>query len=289
MNCLTGWRMMSKPGPALCVFMMWLMASSTIAQVAPTVDGSTIPAGPQVGRATSGYGPYPTPDNGYVTDLGDLLSDAQEEQIEQWLWRVESRTGVEIAVVTIESVSDYPGAAGPSIEAFATGLFDGYGVGNLPANDGVLLVVARGDRKARIELGVAYGQRRDRDASRIMDNVIVPRFKQGDYAGGITEGVRAIMLEYAGVRVGTNWKLIGLLVAIPAVGLIAFSLFRSGKRGWGWIVVGLLIVLVIAVFTVVAAAIQHAPRGSSDSWSSGGFGGGFGGGSSGGGGATGSW
>jgi uncharacterized protein len=281
--------MMSKHCFYAWVLLPCLALSAAVAQEAPALGGSVMPPGPQVGRVSSGFAPYPAPDSGYVTDTAGLLSADQEERIEQWLWRVESMTGVEIAVVTIGSVGDYPGAAGPSIEAFATGLFNRYRIGNLPENDGVLLVVARNDRKARIELGAGYNPSRDRDAAKIMNGAIVPRFKQGEYAGGITDGVRAIMLEFAGVRAGVNWKLIGLLTAIPVVGLIAFSLFRSGKRGWGWIAVGLLIVLVLSLFSVLLTLARHAPRGSSGSWSSGGFGGGFGGGSSGGGGATGSW
>jgi len=55
------------------------------------------------------YAPFPTPDSGYVTDLANLLTQNQEEEIEQWLWHVEETSGVEIAVVTINSISDYPG------------------------------------------------------------------------------------------------------------------------------------------------------------------------------------
>ncbi|WP_425396621.1 TPM domain-containing protein [Aeoliella sp.] len=238
------------------------------------------------------YAPYPEPDAGYVTDLAGLLPTEDEEQIEQWLWDVEERTGVEIAVVTINSIRDYPGTANDSIESFATGLFDKYGIGNLPKNDGVLLVVARNDRKARIELGKAYGRARDADAVAIMEGRIIPQFKEDRYAQGITNGVRGIMLEFADVRVGTNWPLIALLVAIPIVGAIAFSLFRSGKRGWGWVCVGILFILLLAVLQILVTVLKSGGSGgsgSSSSWSSGGFGGGFGGGSSGGGGATGSW
>ena len=96
------------------------------------------------------------------------------------------------------------------------------------------------------------------------------------------------MLEFAHVRVGLNWPLIIVGAAVPAVGAITFSLFRSGKRGWGWVCVGLLIVLVLALLWIVRQTLRHAPQGSSDSWSSGGLGG-FGGGFSGGGGASGSW
>ncbi|MEX2386919.1 MAG: TPM domain-containing protein [Phycisphaeraceae bacterium] len=239
--------------------------------------------------AADRYAPYPEPDAGYVTDLAGLLSADEEERIEQWLWQAESRTGVEIAVVTIDSILDYPGTDNQRIEAFARGLFDAYGIGNLPENDGVLLLVARGDREARIELGAGYGRRRDRDARAIMDGTIVPAFANGDYPAGITDGVKAILLEFAGVRVGWNWPLIVTGLAIPLVGAVAVSLFRSGKRGWGWVAVGLLIVLLLALVRMVVTVVRHMPEGNSGSWSSGGFGGGFGGGSSGGGGATGSW
>jgi uncharacterized protein len=121
-----------------------------------------------------------------------------------------------------------------------------------------------------------------------MDKEIIPHFKKEDYAAGVTSGVKAIMLEFAGVRVGTNWTLVAIIVAIPAVGMIAYSLFKSGKKGWGWVCVGFLIVLVLALFWILREVAANAPRGRSSGWSSGGLGG-FGGGFSGGGGATGSW
>lgn len=242
---------------------------------------------------------YPPADAGYVTDLAGVLSADEEERIEQWLWQVEKDTGVEIAVVTLDSIANYPNTANSSIEVFARGLFDDYGIGNMPANDGVLLVVAVMDRKARIELGAGYGHSRDADADRIMQRDIIPRFKQNDYAGGITDGVQGIMAEFAGKRVAGAWRqpayqAIGLVIAIAVVALIAVSLFRHGKRGWGWVCVGILIVLLLALVRVGIAVLSSSARGSSGGWSSGGFGGGFGGGFSGGGfsgggGASGSW
>jgi len=245
-------------------------------------------SGPQEKRAKKDYSPFPNPDAGYVTDIGNLLTLDEEERIERWLWQAESRTGIEIIVVTVNSIADYPGTPNSSIKQFATGLFDTYGIGNMPKNDGVLLLVAVSDRKARIELGAGYGRLKDADARRIMGEEIVPSFRDEDYATGITKGVRAIMLEFAGLRVGINWLLIIVVVSILVVALIAFSLFKSGKRGWGWVCVGLLVVLVLALFWILRQMFQNMPRGRSSGWSSGGRGG-FGGGFSGGGGATGSW
>ena len=242
-----------------------------------------------VKRAQKDYAPYPQPGSGYVTDLANLLTVGEEEQIERWLWQVESKTGVEVVVVTIDSIKDYPGTDNDSIESFATGLFNAYGIGNMPANNGILLLVAKKDRKARIELGKGYGRSMDAASEKIMQGTIIPYFKKDQYAKGITEGVREIVLVFAKIRFGVPWTLIICIAAVPILGLIAFSLFKNGKRGWGWAVVGILFILVLVIIRIIFTIMKHLPTSDSSSWSSGGFGGGFGGGSSGGGGATGSW
>jgi len=244
--------------------------------------------GPKWERTHKDYEPFPNPDTGYISDHAYLLGTEQEEKIERWLWQIESKTGVEIIVITIGSIEDYPGTPNQSIEQFATALFDTYEIGNLPRNDGVLLLVSMGDRKARIELGAGYGHSRDADAHRILNQVITPEFKKADYVAGITAGVKAIALEFAHARIGINWPLVLLFAAVPILILIIISLFASGKRGWGWICIGLLLVVLMLLFYVIRQASRHMPGTGSSSWSSGGMGG-FGGGFSGGGGATGSW
>ena len=144
------------------------------------------------------YSPYPSPDDGYVTDIANLLTEAQEKQIEDWLYACEEENGFEMAVVTIGAIKDYPGTDNRSVEAFATGLFNQYGIGNMPKNDGVLLLVAVKDREARIELGDGYGSDRDKDAERIMQTVIVPEFRNGRYDRGILNGTQSILLKFAG-------------------------------------------------------------------------------------------
>ncbi len=235
------------------------------------------------------YAPYPQPDRGYVTDHARLLTAVQEEELESWLYTCEKENGFEMAVVTIDSIHDYPGTANSSIETFATGLFDAYGIGNMPKNDGVLFVVAVKDRKARIELGAYYGRSRDGDANRIMQKVIIPQFKKNRYDKGIIKGTRALILEFGRMR------LIPGRVKLAVVGLIIFlipvtiSLFRSGKRGWGWICAGFIIILLLALFVMAKKTVESLPEAGSSDGGVGGFGGGFGGGFSGGGGATGSW
>lgn len=234
--------------------------------------------------AEKDYASFPTPDDGYVTDLANLLTLDQEERIEQWLWDTEEETGVEIIVVTIDSISDYPGTPNAFIEEFARGLFDNYGIGNMPADNGVLLLVSVRDRRARIELGKGY-RTRDADARRIVDQDIIPHFREEDYAAGITQGVKSIMLEFANVKKGIPWLGILYIALIPVLALIAISLFRKGKRGWGWVCVGLLILLILGLLIALFSVMKHTARRPGGP---GGLGG-FGGGSSGGGGATGSW
>lgn len=234
------------------------------------------------------YRPYPNPDSGYATDLAGLLSKDQEERIEHLLWQVESSKKVEIVVVTINSMGDYPGVNAASIEEFARKLFDAYGIGNMPANDGVLLLVVARDRKARIELGAAYGHGRDADAQRIMDRVILPCFRNGDYATGISKGVNAMIVDFAGMRILSVWHAVAAAAMVVALILVAISLFRNGKRGWGWIVVGAIVVILLVLINIISTIIRNLPRGDSSGWGRGGLGG-FGGGFSGGGGATGSW
>jgi len=234
------------------------------------------------------YFPYPEPGSGYVTDHAELLTTDEEENIETWLWQVESKTNIEIIVVTINSISDYPETNHQSIEPFATGLFDSYGIGNLPDNNGILLLIAKKDRKARIELGAGYGRSRDGDAEAIMQSVIVPNFKKEDYPKGIAEGTEAIIREFANMRIGFPWYLVWMSLGAVVLLVIGISLIKNGKKGWGYVFVGLAIIIILFIIFAAVRIIQHLPNDDSGSWSSGGMGG-FGGGSSGGGGATGGW
>jgi len=223
------------------------------------------------------YSPFPNPDAGYVTDLANLLTDQQQEQLERMLYEAERKTGVEIVVVTINSTKDFPGTPNRTIEGFARALFDAYRIGNLPKNDGVLLLVAVKDRKARIELGAGYAHRRDSDVRRIMDKKILPSLRQDRYAEGIIKGVKSLAREFARVFFIPAWILITLIIAIPtALIFMIISLFKHGKRGWGWVCVGLLIVILLALLLMLSKASTG-----------GGGGGGGGGGSGGGGGASG--
>jgi len=238
----------------------------------------------QVAANSTDYYPYPQPDAGYVSDYANLLSAEEESRMERWLLQVEEKSKVEIIIVTINSLSDYIGAENDSVETFATALFNSFGIGNVPKNDGVLLLISKNDRKARIELGQYYGHSRDNDSSRIMQKIIIPQFKRGDYEKGITNGTEAIIEEFAGMRVTFPWYIVWVSIAGLTCLLIGLSCIRNGKRGWGYVFIGIAIIL----FLLAIYLLKYAQQQRHTSSSSGGSGG-FGGGSSGGGGASGSW
>jgi uncharacterized protein len=286
---------------------------------APVTSAQETPNTPPL-NPNRNYGPYPQPTNNHVNDFADLLTTDDERLMQTRLAGVESETGVEIVVVTLGSINDFPGSENSSIEAFARGLFDAYGIGNMPQNNGVLLLVARNDRKARIELGDAYGRGRDRDATNIMQSRIIPRFKENNYRAGIRAGVEGIISVFAwgspsqpaprsyptnfdsemweGAKLLLDQVPTEVYICIAALSaIILTSLIRNGKRGWGWIVCGLGIVAFLAVFYAIVKILRLIIRiGSSGSHSSGSwghssygssFGGGFGGSGFGGGGSFG--
>lgn len=143
------------------------------------------------------FAPYPARDPGHVTDVAGLLTKEQKEDLDRRLAAAEEKTEVEIVIVTIGSIKDYPGTPTESIDRFARGLFDKYGIGHLPKNDGVLFLVAKTDRDARIVLGAGYGHDRDDDALRIMNETILPKFRKGAYAAGVIEGAKALVTTFA--------------------------------------------------------------------------------------------
>lgn len=126
--------------------------------------------------------------SGRVVDTAEILSPAAADSITALLREHEAKTGDQIAVLTL------PGLDGESIEDFAQRVFDGWRLGQTGRDNGVLIVVASEDRRMRIQVG--YGLEdplTDLAAGRIIRNVMTPRFREGDYDGGITDGVQAIL------------------------------------------------------------------------------------------------
>ena len=134
--------------------------------------------------------PYLT---GRVVDNGEILSAATRQNLEQTLKAHEERSGDQIAVLTLPSLE------GDSVEEFSTRVFDTWKLGRKGKDNGVLMVIAVKDRRMRIEVGYGLeGTLTDVAASRIIRNIMTPRFKNGDYDGGVTEGVNAVVAQFEG-------------------------------------------------------------------------------------------
>ena len=223
----------------------------------------------------------------FVRDQANLIDAADEEQIKALCDALLTDKATPIIVVTIESMARH-GGAGMSIETFSTILFNQWGIGHAKLgeqdwNTGILLLVSRDDRQARIELGVGWGHREDAQSRQIMQEHIIYHFKQGKFSAGIAAGVGALDKMGRQLELPTRprpWWHLALVVGF--IGLAIFtivSLIKRGASGWAWLFWG-------AAFTLLGFLLMQMLRNSS----SGGFSGGsFGGGFSGGGGASGSW
>jgi uncharacterized membrane protein YgcG len=127
----------------------------------------------------------------FIADEAGLINPADQQAIKDTATKLLDDKGIPIVAVTITSLADH-NAAGWTIDRYAHNLFDEWGIGAQARNYGILLLVSKGDRKARIEFGAGFTRERDQAAAQIMQSTIVPRFKQGDYSGGIRAGVEAL-------------------------------------------------------------------------------------------------
>lgn len=238
---------------------------------------------------------------GRVVDQADLLDPAQEAELTAKLEQLETTTNRQLVVATIDSLEGY------DIESYGyqlgrTWAIGQDGEGETEKDNGVLLIVAPNDRKVRIEVGYGLeGIMTDALSSNIIQNSILPQFRNGDFPAGINDGVDQISLqlvlpeedalriaEEAGQRSNSgDGENIGLVIfwGFVLVFFVIIPMFsnRNGKkyrRGSGPV--------------VIWGSGFGGSGGGGSSWGSGGSsfgGGGFsgGGGSFGGGGASGGW
>jgi uncharacterized protein len=128
------------------------------------------------------------PLQGRINDYAGLLPADRARALEDRLARFEAETGHQIAVLTIPSLK------GDSLEDFSIRVAEAWKIGKKGFDNGAILLIARDDRKLRIEVGYGLeGVMPDAIASRIIREVITPRFRSGDYADGIEAGIDAIL------------------------------------------------------------------------------------------------
>jgi uncharacterized protein len=124
----------------------------------------------------------------HVTDETATLTDEQRASLEQTLQAFEAKKGSQISVLLV------PTTQPETIEQYSLRVVEQWKLGRKRIDDGVLLIVAKNDRTLRIEVGYGLeGALTDATSSRIINETIVPRFKQGDYYGGVAAGVGSIM------------------------------------------------------------------------------------------------
>lgn len=126
--------------------------------------------------------------SGRVNDQAGLLSAPASQALEAKLKDFEARTGHQVAVLTLDSLEGEP------LEDFSLKVSRTWALGRKGQNDGVLFLISKSDRKLRIEVGHGLeGSIPDALAGRIIQNEVVPRFRAGDFEGGVTAGVDAIV------------------------------------------------------------------------------------------------
>jgi len=255
--------------------------------------------------------------NKRVTDLTHTLSQSQQAQLEDKLAAFESKKGSQIALLIVPSTQP------EDIAQYGIRVVEKWKLGRKKADDGLLVLVAKDDRKIRIEVGYGLeGAIPDLTAKRIVSEVIAPKFKQGDFYGGLDAGVDKLIALVEGESLpapdraaSSGMDIMNLLPMLLFGGLIAglvlrsmFGTFFGSALNGGLIgtVVWLLGVALgsAAILGVVAFFItmmlgsrgingyggRGSPGGYSGGWSTGGgdvFSGGGGG--FGGGGASGDW
>jgi len=126
------------------------------------------------------------PDN-YLTDMGNMIDDSREPEINNWISEYEKLTSVEVGVVTVTNLN------GADVDDYATEQFRRIGVGKKGANNGVLIVFSKEDRRWSIRTGYGMeGLLPDITCYHIGTDYIVPKFKEGDYFGGLMAALEQI-------------------------------------------------------------------------------------------------
>ncbi len=225
---------------------------------------------------------------GRVTDQANIISQATKTSLEEKLKNLEDKSSIQFVVATVRSLD------GSDIESYANELFRAWKLGVAKKNNGVLFLIAPIERKMRIEVGYGLeGILTDAVSSVILSTAVAPRFKAGDFNGGIEKGVDAIIDVLSGDT--SEWTkraasrnlsnelddVLPLLVFLLFLFILIY-MSRNARGGGGGGGGGPFIFL----------PPSEGGRNGGSSWGGGGWDdGGFsgGGGSSGGGGASGDW
>ncbi|MBS1612580.1 MAG: TPM domain-containing protein [Bacteroidetes bacterium] len=238
-----------------------------------------------IGMAHAQYPERPSPPR-LVNDLGGFLSSGEAAELERKLVAYDDSTSTQITIVSVSNLN------GADKAQYATELGEKWGVGRKKEDNGVLILLSKEDRQIFIATGRGVEEYLpDITCRRIIANQIVPRFKQGDYYGGLNAATDEMMARLSGnfvnnepQRLNDNGKPPLWLAIIVIVAVIILVIIVNNGGGGGTTFGG-------RGYRTWGGGFGGGFGGGSwggGSGSSGGFGG-FGGGSFGGGGAGGSW
>jgi uncharacterized protein len=136
---------------------------------------------------------------GRVNDYASLLAPETEARLEQTLSALESSDSTQVAVLTIPSLE------GEVLEQFSIKVAEQWKIGQKNKDNGAILIISKNDRKIRIEVGRGLeGKLTDLLSGRIIQYEIVPKFKEGNFNGGVEAGINAIASVVRGEYVSTG-------------------------------------------------------------------------------------
>jgi uncharacterized protein len=256
------------------------------------------------------------PLTGRVVDTVGTLTPDQRVDLEAMLQAFERAKGSQIAVLIVGTTYPEP------IESYALRVAEAWKIGRKGVNDGIVLVIARSDRALRLEVGYGLeGAVPDAAANRLIDEIIVPRFREDDFYGGVKAGLDRLIRLIDGeplpppqspsggrdLRALENYFVLFFAIVFVVGGALRAMLGRfpaaaivgAGTGALAWIIAApLLVALAVGIvgffFTLLGGAMGGIPRGRRGGFGGGGWGGGGGGfsgggGGFGGGGASGRW
>jgi uncharacterized protein len=179
---------------------------------------------------------------GRVVDAAGILSPSVRDALTQMLARQQASTGEQVVVVTLKSLQGY------TIEEYGYQLGRHWGIGQKGQNNGAVLIVAPNERKARIEVGYGLEARLTDALSRtIIDQQMLPHFRQGDYSSGTLEGTAAILRALGGGPATVPLQVLGSDPATAAAPL------RSSD-----IMTGLVLLMAVSAFFFIPSFIIFA-------------------------------
>ena len=245
-----------------------------------------------------------------VVDTTATLDATQRAALEQQALALQQRKGAQLQVLLV------PTTQPEDIAQYAVRVFEQWKLGRKGVDDGLLLVVAKDDRRVRIETGYGLeGAIPDAVANRVIQEYLAPRFRQGDYGGGLIEATAALTRlvdgealpapvsahreDGAGSGAWLFGLFIGFFIANVVRGIFSFlprplrgvvSAIAAGGAAWMFTSVLLAALLAAGIGLLLGLSSASPARfASHGGWGGGGFGGGFGGGRGGGGFGGGGW